>query len=256
MLLLEKLMPLPGSTDVAFTGERQDTVSGLYDFSAREYSSQGRWPSSDPLGLASLKPKDPQTRLLPYKVPMISREETFMRIMLSLSSIFVILCSVARMTGQSPALRPDGKGYRGAAAGVPVRFDDNYAVPFVTAALNFMHRTNVNSVEMKEFWPLAQLGDAASIATLKIYDKDDLIKPENASAYLIVARNAFSDKNHVLNNSDLDPKVTLFILSYLEEKETAEPLIEKTITYLKRCVTDFSCSSQAEYNFLHEQSPK
>jgi RHS repeat-associated protein len=49
-----------GSTDIAFTGQRQDTVSGLYDFSAREYSSQGRWPSSDPLGLASLKPKDPQ----------------------------------------------------------------------------------------------------------------------------------------------------------------------------------------------------
>jgi hypothetical protein len=187
---------------------------------------------------------------------MISREETSMRTMLSLSSIFVILCSLARMTGQSPALRPDGKGYRGAAAGVPVRFDDNYAVPFVTAALNFMHRTNVNSVEMKEFWPLAQLGDAASIATLKIYDKDDLIKPENASAYLIVARNAFSDKNHVLNNSDLDPKITLFILSYLEEKETAEPLIEETITYLKRCVTDFSCSSQSEYNFLHEHPPK
>jgi hypothetical protein len=119
-----------------------------------------------------------------------------------------------------------------------------------------MHRTNASSIEMKEFWPLAQLGDAASIATLKIYDKNDLIKPENTSAYLLVARNAFSDKNHVLNNSDLDPKVTLFILSYLEEKETAEPLIEKRITYMKRCVTDFSCSSHAEYDFVREPPRK
>lgn len=104
---------------------------------------------------------------------------------------------------------------------------------------------------MKQLWLLAQLGDAASIATLKIYDRDDLVKPENAANYLIVVRNAFSDKSHVLNKSDLEPKVTLFILSYLEEKETTEPLLEKRIAYLKRCVTDFSCSSQAESDFVH-----
>jgi len=109
---------------------------------------------------------------------------------------------------------------------------------------------------MKQLWRLAELGDAASIATLKTYNKDDLIEPENAANYLIVVRNAFSDKNHVLNKSDLDPKVTLFVLSYLEEKEAAEPLIEKRITYLKRCVTDFSCSNQAEYDFLHEPPHK
>ena len=162
-----------------------------------------------------------------------------MRTIWCLLSILVLLLGLAQVEAQTP---------------VPAtgRFDDNYAVPYVTWVLNFMHRKNINSVEMKQLWPLAELGDAASIATLKTYSKDDLIKPENAANYLIVVRNAFSDKNHVSNKSDLDPKVTLFVLSYLEEKETAEPLIEKSITYLKRCVTDFSCSAQAEYKSVHE----
>lgn len=50
-----------GSTDPAFTGQRQDTVSGLYDFPARQYSTQGRWPNPDPSGLASVNLSDPQT---------------------------------------------------------------------------------------------------------------------------------------------------------------------------------------------------
>ena len=166
-----------------------------------------------------------------------------MRTMSCLLSILVLLCGLAQVEAQAP-MPTTG------------RFDDNYAVPYVTWVFNFMHRTNVNSIEMKQLWRLAELGDGASIATLKIYDKDDLIKPENAANYLVVVRNAFSDKNHVLNKSDSGPKVTLFLLSYLEEKETTEPLIEKSITYLKRCVADFSCSSQAEYDFVHEPPRK
>jgi hypothetical protein len=37
-----------GTADLSFTGQRQDTVAGLYDFPAREYSIQGRWPSPTP----------------------------------------------------------------------------------------------------------------------------------------------------------------------------------------------------------------
>ena len=37
-----------GSADLSFTGQNQDTVGGLYDFPAREYSTQGRWPSPGP----------------------------------------------------------------------------------------------------------------------------------------------------------------------------------------------------------------
>jgi len=50
-----------GTVDLSFTGMNQDTVSNLYDFQAREYGIQGRWPSPDPAGATSMNLKDPQT---------------------------------------------------------------------------------------------------------------------------------------------------------------------------------------------------
>lgn len=50
-----------GTSDVSFTDKHQDTAAGLYDFPAREYSIQGRWPSPDPAGLASVNPAYPQS---------------------------------------------------------------------------------------------------------------------------------------------------------------------------------------------------
>jgi len=50
-----------GTTNLTFTGMNQDTVGGLYDFPAREYSIQGRWPSPDPAGLAAVDPSNPQS---------------------------------------------------------------------------------------------------------------------------------------------------------------------------------------------------
>jgi RHS repeat-associated protein len=50
-----------GTSDLSFTGMNQDTVPNLYDYPAREYSPQGRWPSPDPSGLSSVQAKDPQT---------------------------------------------------------------------------------------------------------------------------------------------------------------------------------------------------
>jgi len=50
-----------GTADPSFTGQDQDTASGIYDFPAREYSMQGRWPSPDPGGLATVDPTNPQT---------------------------------------------------------------------------------------------------------------------------------------------------------------------------------------------------
>jgi RHS repeat-associated protein len=50
-----------GTTDPSFTSQRQDTVAGLYDFPERQYSTQGRWPTTDRLGLGSVRLFDPQT---------------------------------------------------------------------------------------------------------------------------------------------------------------------------------------------------
>jgi len=51
-----------GTTDLSFTGQEQDTVSGIHDFPARKYPvNQGRWLSPDPAGLAAANPANPQS---------------------------------------------------------------------------------------------------------------------------------------------------------------------------------------------------
>jgi RHS repeat-associated protein len=50
-----------GTSDLSFTGVNQDTASNMYDFPARQYGIQGRWPSPDPAGMSSAHIKDPQT---------------------------------------------------------------------------------------------------------------------------------------------------------------------------------------------------
>jgi RHS repeat-associated protein len=52
---------ISGSGDYSYTGMNQDTSAGLYDFPAREYEWQGRWPSPDPAGLAAVDPTNPQS---------------------------------------------------------------------------------------------------------------------------------------------------------------------------------------------------
>jgi RHS repeat-associated protein len=50
-----------GASDPSFTGQNQDTSAGDYDFLFREYSTQGRWPSPDPAGLAAVDFSDPRS---------------------------------------------------------------------------------------------------------------------------------------------------------------------------------------------------
>ena len=53
-----------GGGTAAFTGMTSDTVtpsSNVYDFLAREYGPQGRWPTPDPAGMAAVDPTNPQT---------------------------------------------------------------------------------------------------------------------------------------------------------------------------------------------------
>jgi RHS repeat-associated protein len=51
-----------GTSDRSFTGQTQDTVTGLYDFPFRqEHPVQGRWLVPDPAGLAAVDITNPQT---------------------------------------------------------------------------------------------------------------------------------------------------------------------------------------------------
>ena len=136
----------------------------------------------------------------------------------------------------------------------PPVVDDRYSVSVVSSTLQFLQRQGpTNSIEAKKYiWPVLPLGDRVSIAVLRIYTADELIQAENSEAYLTVVRNAFSMRSSVLEKSDADPKVTLFVLEYLREKEVSNPGIEKRIAYLEGCVKGFTCSSQGEYDFFHK----
>jgi len=57
----ETYVPAGSQSDVDFTGMRPDTQTGLYDFSAREYSTVGRWISPDPSGLNAVDITNPQS---------------------------------------------------------------------------------------------------------------------------------------------------------------------------------------------------
>ena len=50
-----------GTSDLSFTGMDQDTATNLYDFPARQYGVQGRWPSPDPAGLNAVDSTNPQS---------------------------------------------------------------------------------------------------------------------------------------------------------------------------------------------------
>ena len=51
-----------GSTDLNFTGQDQDTATGMHDFYARRFTTtSGRWLTPDPAGPGAVDPANPQT---------------------------------------------------------------------------------------------------------------------------------------------------------------------------------------------------
>ena len=134
----------------------------------------------------------------------------------------------------------------------PVQAEDRYSIGTVKSALEFLKKDGGSSGEMKQYlWPLMGLGDRVSVAVLKIYSANELLDAKNTGPYLTAVRNAFSSRRSVHDDADADPKLTLFVLDYLKEKEVSDPGIEKRITYMEECVKNFTCSSQGEDAFFH-----
>jgi len=90
---------------------------------------------------------------------------------------------------------------------------------------------------------IQNLGDAASIAVLKVVGTKDLTTPKMVSAYLQVVRTAFSQTQlMVACADDKSANVTIFLLDYLREKVQDTELqrqIDSTKDYvLKRAPLD------------------
>lgn len=64
---------------------------------------------------------------------------------------------------------------------------------------------------------VARLGDCVSIALLKILENRDLTNPDKVRDFLPIVRDAFSHPEIISIEADKNPKVTLFLLSYMLE---------------------------------------
>jgi hypothetical protein len=138
---------------------------------------------------------------------------------------------------------------------VPKRTD--YDIAFVNSAFQYYREAYDTRVHYEKDWKkftadstrsLFQFGDAISVAVLKICPLDELVKPHSAGAYLTLVRISFTDKGKVLEKSDQEPRVTSLVLDYLEQKESADPTLQKRIAYMRHCTKDFTCSARGDFD--------
>jgi hypothetical protein len=83
---------------------------------------------------------------------------------------------------------------------------------------------------------LARLGDGVSVALLKILSEEDLAKTSTVRALLPVIRDSFDQRQFISIEADKQPKVTLFLLSYLRQRiddPQTQHDIEQTVRYVQ-----------------------
>ena len=133
---------------------------------------------------------------------------------------------------------------------------DPYSLDFVRSALQYFERGGFGFEDKRIRWGtsdspgLNQFGDRVSIALLRIYSREELSQPENANHCLNAIRTAFENQSSVLEPSDKEPRVTLFLLDYLQENEQSDVKLEKRIGYIRGCIKEFACSPQGEHAFF------
>lgn len=113
--------------------------------------------------------------------------------------------------------------------------EDPYALKFVETNLRIastMPGGPIPSV-VKDF---QRLGDGVSIALLKILEQQDLTKPSTVESFLPLIRDAFSFPSIISVEANKKPKVTLFLLKYLEQNVSSQQArrdIQQTIKFVK-----------------------
>jgi hypothetical protein len=114
--------------------------------------------------------------------------------------------------------------------------NDPYSIRLVEGALKTamsVPGVRISFVEKR----LQKLGDAASVSVLKILDDRDFADRRTAEAVLQIIREAFSAPEMISLHVDRKPKVTLFLLGYLEQK-TSDPSVRDHIRQTALVVTN------------------
>src|SRR5580704_7305786 len=116
---------------------------------------------------------------------------------------------------------------------VPPR-NDPYSLQNVRNAMKNLEVGVVFGGDMKT---IPRLGDACSIAILKSVDQPQLFEPKTVEVVLAMVNNAFAHPENISIEEDKNPKITMFLLSYLLDKVNAPELqsrIRWTIQFVKQ----------------------
>ena len=111
--------------------------------------------------------------------------------------------------------------------------EDCYFIRVVQNALKQAPGVRVSFTEKY----LHRLGDSASIALLKIMDRDKLTKAESVMATLDIIQQAFSYPHLISREIDRKPNITLFLLIHLHQDVSdaqVQSEIQQTIEFVKK----------------------
>lgn len=111
---------------------------------------------------------------------------------------------------------------------------DQYSLQNVRSAMKNLEAGVVFGGDMKT---IPRLGDACSIAILKSVDEHQLLEPKTVEVVLAMLNNAFAHPENISIEEDKNPKVTIFLLSYLLDKVSAPELqikIRWTIRFVRQ----------------------
>jgi hypothetical protein len=103
----------------------------------------------------------------------------------------------------------------------------DYSIATVKFALR-LQSTGQHVVFSPTLRQIAKLGDGVSIALLKIFGEQDLANPDTVMSFLPIIRDAFQQPQSIALDADKEPKITLFVLSYLKSR-VSDPATLKEI---------------------------
>lgn len=109
---------------------------------------------------------------------------------------------------------------------------EDYSLAAVKSALSLPPGASFSFTDKQ----IHRLGDRASIAVLKLLNEAELADPAKVRRVLAVVASAFSHPDLISVAGDRNPKVTRFLLSYLE-RETSAPDLRAEIRSVTESIT-------------------
>ncbi|HEY2168275.1 MAG TPA: hypothetical protein VGJ30_01515 [Candidatus Angelobacter sp.] len=113
-----------------------------------------------------------------------------------------------------------------------VQADNNYSIEEVKALLSQPPGFSSSFSEKQA----GRLGDRVSIALMKIYQEDELIKPDNVKRYLPVIGDAFRNPS-LISAEDRTPRVTIVLLKFLMA-QVHDRRLKDAIAQTERAIRD------------------